>query len=279
MLISYAVFVAYSIYYSDSYSDSIETVVKENAVQKTAFMKLISNIMLPVSLILDTCVLNYKNESMLHKNYYYALLSPPMNFMLSYLYLNEEMTLLYFCLSVFICFCFGGILAWLVRNDLYPMFCYLYSFVVCCLPSYFFTNEILGFVEFLNRSKIVSIRFSSMTFLSLSCCLGDLIAGIASSRNGLFKTAANACLTAPIHSTLFNLSLILLVMLYKNNHTSITIFYDTIINVALGLGPFIFINLILNYEIRNRKLMNELAYVLLFMYMLYWCFTMLQTIE
>ncbi|KAM0675924.1 hypothetical protein GVAV_000702 [Gurleya vavrai] len=274
LLISYGLFIYYSLNYSLTYNDTLETIIEDTETKKGILHNTFQIIKIPFRIIFDILTLNEKNS----KNYGYIgfLISPIMNFFLYYMYQNIQTKYKHFSKITFSCILFGFFLCLIYKFKKSNFIFSIYSFASSCFLLYIFTSDIVNFIEFSSKNLKIPKELSAILLLPLGNSFGDLITGMSASRQGLFRTAANACMSAPIHNTLFNFSIISLLMLYKNEFKSINVYHNNIINVAMCLGPFILINIILNFEIKNRKLESELAYVLIFMYAVFVGFTVME---
>lgn len=279
MLATYGIFLYYSFYVASPVIDTIEHIIIEDSERKNVFKRLTGFINIPFKIILDFCLLNLNNKTRYLKNHYYGIISPSLNLCLSILFFKYNLTYKYFGILIGLAVLLGIFLSYSLKNDKNNLIIYLYSFFMSCAAMYLFTTLIVDFIYYLHQVNKIPKELLSLLIMSLGNCIGDIMTGISVSRKGLFKTSASACLTAPVHNTLFNLGIIFIVQGIKNNFKNIEVKYNSILHVAMALVPLICINLILNYEIRNRKLAAELAFVLLFIYSIFIYFTFLQSIS
>lgn len=275
-LCSYIFFLVTSFYFSQPHNDSVELINEPTESVKSLQQIIFSRVNGILRLAFDLFILSYKDKTRIMPTHFYGMLSPPMNFLVICLFNNIVMPFSYFTILAISCFILGGFLTYGLSKGRFESMIYLYSFFISCYYLYIVTSLILNTVLTLSELLQIPKVLTATLIISAGNCLGDFITLVSGSRKGLFKTSANACLTAPIHNTLFNLAIGLLYSCYLNGFVDIPIYLNECIYVGLAFLPLISVNLVLNYEIRNRKFASELGLVLLFIYVLYGYFTILQ---
>lgn len=277
MVVFYLFFLLFSFYFSNLYEDNTEQPLVERQATKSFIQRMLSKINLVSRIFIDMFLLSYKESTRLLPKNVYGLTSPVLTFSVLYFYLAPSFDIKAFSVACLILLLIGSFFSYCIKNDVFNLPLFIYTLSASCFLIYILTNESLSFFNYLSTKDFIPIDFSYAIFIPIGNCLGDLVTGVASSRKGLFKTAANACMTSSIYNTFFSLGITFMYITSKNGFKPVKIaFESTLTYVLIAFVPLVIINMIVNYEIRNRKLASEFAGVMLFCYALFAYFCVLQ---
>jgi Ca2+/Na+ antiporter len=267
MIATYICCVLYSFMTSNAYDESLENVEISRTPPKSGGFYRVARTMIiqPMKVVLDVITISLKKDGELRR-YCRALFSPTLNFLLLFIYFQFPIRYVYAIPLMLGLLLTGVAFGHLVKRGKGYVLLHIYSFVVCGVWIYVISSEILSLMEFYEKKMNMKRELSSMTILSWGNCLGDLITGIAGSKNGMFKTVAHSTMISPVHNTLFNLGAIFTLIALKNGGSIDFIPNNGVLTVGLAFLPITILILIINYEVRNKKLASELAYILLFLY-------------
>lgn len=273
MLVVYISFLGYSYHASKlNVHNEIEVEDEEEGSKVDTFYSQVCRI---INFSLSVILLDMQSNGSFIKKVF-CIFSPCINFVIIKYFFDIRLQLMHTSFILASCIILGIFLFISKNRNNLDLFCYIYSFFASSIFLFLCSTQIINFALMIENKYRINKDLSALTFLSLATCSSDIITSAIASRKGFFMIAAYSCITAQIRNILFNLPMALLIAVIKNNFIQIFFFYKKIANVALALVPIININLVLNYEIRNRKLETELGYVLLFIYLLYIALTIIQ---
>lgn len=277
MVLYYGIFIISAFFLSNFYAEFVEMPTMERLETKTYIQNIFSGINKVFRVFVDLILINQKKTASIMKKEIYGLISPILFSSLVYFCLTDGFNWKRYILVSLISSLVGCFIYFALKNDFLPLIPSIYTLVGSCFLIFLLSTELLVFFNFLAKSNIIPIDFSYAIIIPIGNSLGDLITGIASSRKGMFRTAANSCMTASVYNTFFGLGLTIMYITWKNKFKTFNLGFNSSLNqVLIAFIPLVLINVVMNYEIRNRKLSGEFAWLMLLTYVMFSYFCVLQ---
>lgn len=273
MILLYAVFLVYSVMNSRNYSDEIETVTEN--LPNNKFGAMINMCLYPMRKLFNLSMLSKKSAK---PNLIAFFSSFAINFIIFGFHHDILSQKIFLCSIPFILL--FSIAAYYLdsikENDILSNF---YNLLVSIYWIFITADFIVSQIDLLSAKYKISKEISSLIFVAFGNSFADIITNSIAAKRGLVRTATSSSLTSPIHNTLFNLGMSLFLFTLTKGRITFSTSYNTMfVLFPIVFSPISLFIISFNYEIRNRKLEYELAYVLFIIYGLFILFLVLESL-